>query len=471
MKILLVTAPGLRMMNPATLEPDLLPRKTWVPLGIASLAGALRAAGFEAVPMDLHDVGWEEVERVVAASGADVVGVSCFTFERANARRVAALSKKALPGATVVMGGPHATFFPHQIMADGAVDMVVLGEGERTMVSLAARLECGMAVGDVPGLVYRDGHAVRTTGVRERSGNLDAFPFPVVESFDLQDYKSPEIPPVFQNLPGTHVITSRGCPFTCRFCSVNRFFEGKWAFRSPDNVLDELEMLTGALGVRHVYFSDDLFSLRPGRVIDICRGIVDRGIEIAWMAETRVDCVDAGMLGWMRRAGCYRVYYGVESGSPDILRAMNKRFTPRQVAEAFELTHRAGIEPCCFLMVGYPGESPRTISETIELVNAIRPAALPTIGITTILPGTEIYELSKRQGLLTDDYWLTDAPPPLYTGEHDIDGLISLQMMLTRGVSPELYGQLRDMGFDEGFFRLRRLWMHDAGSRKDSETS
>jgi len=122
-------------------------------------------------------------------------------------------------------------------------------------------------------------------------------------------------------------------------------------------------------------------------------------------------------------------------------------------------------------MVGYPGESPRTISETIELVNAIRPAALPTIGITTILPGTEIYELSKRQGLLTDDYWLTDAPPPLYTGEHDIDGLISLQMMLTRGVSPELYGQLRDMGFDEGFFRLRRLWMHDAGSRKDSETS
>ncbi|QLA17459.1 B12-binding domain-containing radical SAM protein [Desulfolutivibrio sulfoxidireducens] len=469
MKILLVTPPGLRLMNPATLESDLLPPKTWVPLGIASLAGALRVAGFEAEPRDLHDAGWDEVERILAASGADVVGVSCFTFERGNARRTAALAKKVLPWATVVMGGPHATFFPHQVMADGNVDVVVLGEGELTMVSLAARLERGMALSDVPGIVHRDGPAVRTTAARARSENLDAFPFPVTEAFDLQDYKSPEIPPVFQDLPGTHVISSRGCPFTCRFCSVNRFFEGKWAFRSPLNVLDELEVLTGRLGVRHVYFSDDLFSLRPQRVIDICRGILDRGIEIAWMAETRVDCVDAGMLGWMRRAGCYRVYYGVESGSPAILRAMNKRFTPRQVAEAFDMTHRAGIEPCCFLMVGYPGESPRTISETVELVNAIRPAAMPTIGITTILPGTEIYELSKRQGLLTDDFWLSDAPPPLYTGEYDIDGLISLQMMLTRGVCPELYEQLCDMGFDEGYFRLRGMWASDAGSHEDPD--
>lgn len=471
MKILLVTPPGLRLMHPQTLEPDLLPQKTWVPLGIASLAGALRVAGFEAEPRDLHDAGWDEVERILAASGADVVGVSCFTFERGNARRTAALAKKALPGATVVMGGPHATFFPSQVMADGNVDAVVLGEGELAMVSLAARLERGAALGDVPGIVFREGPRLRATAARARSENLDVFPFPVTEAFDLNDYKSPEIPEAFRVLPGTHVITSRGCPFTCRFCSVNRFFEGKWAFRSPGNVLDELEVLTGRLGVRHIYFSDDLFSLRPQRVIDICRGILERGIEIAWMAETRVDCVNAEMLGWMRKAGCYRVYYGVESGSPDILRAMNKQFTPRQVADAFELTHRAGIEPCCFLMVGYPGESPQTISETIELVNAIRPAAMPTIGITTILPGTGIYELSKRQGLLTDDYWISDAPPPLYTGENDIDGLISLQMMLTRGVCPELYEQLCDMGFDEGYFQLRRMRSQHAAARMPADES
>jgi radical SAM superfamily enzyme YgiQ (UPF0313 family) len=108
-------------------------------------------------------------------------------------------------------------------------------------------------------------------------------------------------------------------------------------------------------------------------------------------------------------------------------------------------------------MVGNPGETPQTIIETVDLVNAIRPATMPTIGITTILPGTSLYELSKRQGLISDDYWLTDAVPPLYTGEYDVDGLIMLQLMLTKGINPELYEQLCEMGFDEGYFRLRRI--------------
>lgn len=168
------------------------------------------------------------------------------------------------------------------------------------------------------------------------------------------------------------------------------------------------------------------------------------------------------MLRWMRRAGCYRVYYGVESGSPAILRAINKRFTVLQVATAFDLTHNAGIEPCCFLMVGNPGETPQTISETVALMHAIRPATMPTIGITTILPGTELYDLSKGQGLLNDAYWLTDGAPPLYTGEYDVDGLIRLQMMLTQGICPELYERLCEMGFDAGYFRLREILSKNA---------
>lgn len=457
MKSLFLSPPGLRMMNPVTLEPDMLAPKTWVPLGIAALTSAMRAAGFEAGMADLHDAGWDEVEQLLAESDADVVGVSCFTFGRANAMRTAALARKVLPGATVVAGGAHATFFPEQVLAGGDVDVVVLGEGEATMVELAAALESGADLSSVPGIVYRQCGKTVATAHRPRTENLDVFPVPAYDTFDLSLYKSPEIPDIFQNLPGTHVITSRGCPFKCKFCSVNRFFDGSWSFRSPAHVVDELELLAEQYGVRHVYFSDDLFSLLPERVIEICKAIIDRRLEIVWMAETRVDCVDGEMLAWMRRAGCYRVYYGVESGSPKILRSINKRFTVDQVAEAFALTHGAGIEPCCFLMVGNPGETPHTIAETVDLVNAIRPATMPTIGITTILPGTELYELSKRQGLISDGYWLTDAAPPLYTGEYDVDGLIMLQLMLTRGISPELYEQLCEMGFDEGYFRLRRL--------------
>lgn len=457
MNILLLTPPARRLMNPATLEPDLLPAKSWVPLGIAYLAAALRAAGFEADLSDLHDADWEAVHNRLAASKADVVGISCFTFDRVNALRTAALARQALPDATVVMGGPHATLFPEQILGRGVVDIVVLGQGEATMVELAACLAQGGDLQDVAGIVFRRGEAFHATKPRPANDNLDGLAFPEYGSFDLTQYKSPEIPGQYHDLTGTHVISSRGCPYACHFCSVHHFFGGRWSSRTPGNVADELDWLVQEQGVRHVYFSDDLFTKSPQRTIGICREILERKLDLVWMAETRVDCVTPEVLHWMRRAGCYRIYYGVESGSPRILKAINKRFTVAQVVKAFALTHKAGIEPCCFLMVGNPGESPETIAETIAVIETIRPATMPTIGITTLLPGTRMYERAKAQGLISDAFWLTESPPPLYTGEHDSDDLIALQFQLTRGVCPEMVEELRALGFDEGFFQLRRL--------------
>lgn len=475
MKTLLLAPPATRLMNPATFAADLVPPKTWVPLGVASLAAALRADGFTAEYHDLHGCDWPLVENLLTESGPDLVGISCFTFGRGNAMRLAALSKRLLPEVPVVMGGPHATFFPDQVLADGDVDLVALGEGEVTMVELARRLTRSPVrrpvrerirnnkLDDVRGLAFLKDGEVFLTPPRESATDLDVFPFPAYDAFDLAEYKSPEIPPEYQSLTGTHVMTSRGCPFHCEFCSVHRFFKGKWAFRSPGDVADELEALAADRGVQHVYFSDDLFSLNPQRTIGICKEILDRKLDLVWMAETRVDCVDEEMLAWMRKAGCYRVYYGVESGSPRILKAINKGFTTAQVRRAFRMTHRAGMEPCCFLMVGNPGETPETIDETIELIREIRPGTSPIVGITTILPGTRQYELSKRQGLISDDYWRSDAPPPLYTGEYDVDDLIQLQIRLARGVCPEVYEQMRAMGLDDNYFRLRRMM----GNRHD----
>ena len=469
MKILFLTPPATRLMNPATFAPDLVPPKTWVPLGIASLASALRTSGFTAEYLDLHDYDWPFVEALLTESAPDMVGISCFTFGRGNAMRLAALSKRVLPEAPVVMGGPHATFFPAQVLGSGNVDLVVLGEGEITSVELARRLTegpdrrslreriQGRELDNVLGIAFlRDGR-VHQTPARESVTDLDVFPFPAYDAFDLDQYKSPEIPEQFLDLPGTHVMTSRGCPFKCEFCSVNRFFKGKWAFRSPESVADELEELMADKGVKHVYFSDDLFSLNQKRTIGICKEILDRKLDLVWMAETRVDCVNEEMLAWMRKAGCYRVYYGVESGSPRILKSVNKGFTTAQVRRAFDMTHRAGLEPCCFLMVGNPGETEETIDETIEFIQEIRPASSPIVGITTILPGTKQYELSKMQGLITDDFWMSDEAPPLYTGEYDVDDLIQLQIRLARGVCPEVYEQMRAMGMDDDYFRLRRM--------------
>ncbi len=444
-------------MNPMSLEADLKPSKTWVPLGIAYLAKSLCTSGFDVEFKDLHDYEWNEVEKLISDISPDLIGISCFTFGRIESLKAAALAKRVNPNITVVMGGPHASFFPEQILMNESVDIVVLGEGEVTIVELAGCLAEKENLDQIKGIAYKKNGRIYRNLPRPRVKTLDEFKFPAYDAFDINQYKSPEIPPQYSDLPGTHVITSRGCPFQCKFCSVNHFFNGKWAFRSPKNVVDEVEMLIHTLGVRHIYFSDDLFTLNHDRTIAICREILDRKLDFVWMAETRVDCVNEDMLYWMRKAGCYRLYYGVESGSPKILKLINKGFTVKQVQTAFKITHNAGIEPCCFLMVGNPGETPGTIFETVNLIFKIRPTALPIIGITTILPGTDQYELSKKQGIITDDYWLSDDPPPLYTGEYSVDDLIYLQMLLIKGICPELYAYLCEMGFDENYFHMRKI--------------
>ncbi len=469
MKIVLLTPPGPRMMNPLTLSEDMVPPKTWVPLGIAYLAGALRANGFDAELRDLHDYDWDEAAAYLDKTAADVVGISCFTFSRASSLRLASVAKQSPANPVVIMGGPHATLFPEQLLASKDVDIVVLGQGEQTIVSLAECLAEKKHPDRVNGIVYKNDSRLSWTAPRAPLPALDGLAFPAYEAFDLDQYKSPEIPERYSTVPGTHIISSRGCPFHCSFCSVNKLFQGTWAFRSPANVVDELEWLVTEKNLGHVYFSDDLFTLNQQRTVAICKEILARGLRIPWMAETRVDCVSKEMLAWMRKAGCYRVYYGVESGSPRILKNINKGFSVEQVRQAFAMTHAAGLEPCCFLMIGNPGESPETIMETIELVLAIRPATLPVMGITTLLPGTEQYSLAQKQRLIDDSYWLSDSPPPLYTGEHSVDDLIYLQMLLTKGICPELFEHLCQMGFDESYFRLRRMTSFSDGTGRNAQ--
>lgn len=457
MNVLLLTPPAPRLRNPATAEADMLPPKTWVPLGIAYLASALRADGVETHLRDLHDATMEDAAELLNRMQPDVVGISCFTYGRVNALHLASLARTVLPDALVVMGGPHATFFPEQMLANQAVDVVALGEGEETIVELVRCVVDGRTFEQVCGIAHRvNGEVVRTPS-RVRTTVLDGLAFPIYDSFDLTGYKSPDIPQEYLPLTGTHILTSRGCPFHCNFCSVNRFFEGRWAYRSPHNVADEIDELIDRLDVRHIYFSDDLFTLNRDRVIALCKEILDRRLHFVWMAETRVDMVDEDLLAWMRKAGCYRIYYGVESGSPKVLKAANKGFTPAHIRRAFKLTHEAGMEPCCFLMVGNPGETLETIEETVALVREIQPSTMPILGINTILPASAQYDHAKEVGLISDDYWISEENPPLYTAEHDVDDLIFLQMMLTKGIAPGLYEQMCEMGFDEKYFLMRRM--------------
>lgn len=457
MKILLVNPPADDILDPSEMRRR-KPDKTWVPLGIAYLGSRLSEAGYDVAVRDMHSYTWEDVKRTMTDIAPQVIGTSCFTMWRAGAVRTAALARECCPDAHIVFGGPHASLFPEQMFQLTPVDTVVIGEGETTMVELAGVLSRGEDRAQVKGIAYQvDGRVVKTEP-RPFVSDLDRLPFPDYRTFDLDEYKSPEIPPPYLALKGTHIISSRGCPFSCRFCSVNRFWGRKWRPRSPMNVVDELEWLYRDYDVRHVYFSDDIFTLDQDRVVEICREILRRKLEVVWMAETRVDCVGKEMLSAMRQAGCYRIYYGVESGSPTVLKKIGKGFTAGQVKKAFAATHEAGIEPSCFLMIGNPGESETTIDETAVLIKEIQPATMPIMGLTQLLPGSALYELGQSQGLINDDFWLTDRQAPFYTAEHDVEELIGLQFRLTKEIAPEMYQMLQSMGFNENYFKMRRLF-------------
>ena len=416
------------LVNP----PREVPQKAdFPPIGLAYICAVLKKEGISAGVLDACAFTWRKLAKLLAAKSPRIVGVPCWTLERACAFTTARLVRSVLPQARIVMGGHHATSFPQHMFAKASADAVVLGEGEVTMLALARTMLAGGDVASVRGIAYlRDGQ-VRCTGPRELVAELDSLPYPSYEEFDLDDYLGlPEV----SGRSGC-VITSRGCPQACVFCSGSVFWRRKWRARSAENVLGELQWLRDRHGVRNVIFFDDNFAVSKDRAMAICRGIIERKLQINWVASSHVTQVDGELLQWMRRSGCYRIDFGVESGSPRVLRDIRKGQTTEQIERAFRLAHEAGIKPRAFLVVGSPGESIRTVDETVALARRIRPYDSGAAGIMWVLPDTALYESAKAGGLLTDGTWLDTDETIYYTCEHNLAELEALRDRLIRGLA------------------------------------
>jgi radical SAM superfamily enzyme YgiQ (UPF0313 family) len=197
--------------------------------------------------------------------------------------------------------------------------------------------------------------------------------------------------------------------------------------KSPVKVLDEIKNLK-AIGVEHFMFADDTFLLDLGRVKDFCKMVIDNNISITWSSAGRVSPISQEVLGLMKKAGCFRIFFGVESGSPRILNNISKNITPDQILSAFSMTRKAGIDALAFIMAGNPGENDASISETIEIIKKCKPEGI-IAGLTQIFPGTGLEKLAKSKGGITDGYWLTNRYSPIYTCEHDA---LSLSLFLDR---------------------------------------
>ncbi len=397
-------------------------------VGLGYIGAVLKKEGYDASVHDMYFQSWQEVEATIKKGEPQIVGITCLTEGRQNAFKLARLIKSINSQIKVVLGGHHATYMWEQVLKNYQVDVIVIGEGEITFLELVKALEKGSDLNGVKGIAFRENGRLIKTPRRPEISDLDQVPYPLYRHFDFESYPNYRLKMAFEKRAADDmgryisIVTSRGCPANCLFCSTSNFWGRKWRPRSAENVLDEIEMLYKDYNARYINFADDAFTVDPERVIAICKGIVKRKLNIVWDCTTRVNFVSGEMLEWMKRSGCFFLSFGIESGCTSILKNINKRITIPQIETAFKLAKKAGLRTVAFIMVGNPGENEASIKETAALLDVIKPWQTGVV-VTMVFPGTALYDLAKQRGFIDDDYWLAERPPPYYTADHPIEQL------------------------------------------------
>ncbi|MBI2908528.1 MAG: B12-binding domain-containing radical SAM protein [Chloroflexi bacterium] len=383
------------------------------PLGISYVAAGLRAAGHEVTLLDCTFLDRDDAVRKASAVGAEVVGVYCMVTMLNDSLWFARQLRKQ--SRLLVAGGPLPTCDPLSFLAQ--FDVVVRGEAEQTMQDLLRAFQEGADLEGVAGIAYRRGTGgkpeVAFTVERSFAKDLDLIPFPARDLLPNQEYIQQTGKRYGYSI--TTVMSSRGCPYRCEFCS-NVVFGGSHRERSPGNVVDELEEAL-ALGYERISFADDVFTMNRDRVLRICEEIGRRGLRFRWECLGRVDSLDAPTAIRMKQAGCTRIYFGIESANEQVLKQMNKRITSQQARVAVEIAHQAGLEVGAFFILCYPGDTDDTVLETLRFATSL-PLDYVGLSMPYPLPGTALLERVKDRmnrdwrpdrNLITDQALIFDA--------------------------------------------------------------
>ncbi len=338
-------------------------------LGVGYLAAAARAHGHQVSFIDapLMDYELREAVAAVRATNPDVVGISVLTKLASSGYALADALKQEESSLPIVMGGAHVTsFYDHIFFECAAVDYLIPGEGEETLAELLDCLERNEDPMEVHGLILRgfDG-TCRITPVREYIKDLDALPHPVRDIYDNSRYIP--LPNQSRRLPATTIITSRGCPYgKCRFCYQGGKYASPYRRRSPENVIEEIQQLIDALGVREIVFWDDNFCINIKWITRFCDLLDENKLNIAWTVQGRVNTVTEAMLHRMAASGCYNIYFGFESGSQETLDFVQKGITLEQSRDAVRWAKQAGMEIRGSVILGLPDDTPEKAEQTIR---------------------------------------------------------------------------------------------------------
>jgi radical SAM superfamily enzyme YgiQ (UPF0313 family) len=382
------------------------------PLGVLYLGAVLRDYGVDVSALDQPAGGYtaEEVVRWVSREDPDVVGVSSIATSGRAAAHICEKVKEWNPNIIILVGNMHATFNARKLLSKySSVNIAVRGEGERTIVELASRLDNGGYLSEVRGITYRRGDAIVSNPDQPLIEDLDSIPFPDRKLLG-SDYHCMMVGANVAPKKFTSLVSSRGCMFKCRFCNCTQFVSNRWRARSAKNTLEELSLLAGD-GYRQLVFADDTFITNPKRAIEICRSMRREKMDFDFISEGRVDSCSYELLAEMAKAGCRIMYFGIECASQRMLDYYRKQATVEQAERAVRTAKSAGIDVVIgSFVVGGPDETREEVQSTFDFAKRI-PIDLPQYNVLKAYPGSQMWGELVADGVLNEEeYWETGVP-------------------------------------------------------------
>ncbi len=404
MKILLIYPPRNYHIYAATLHSDALDYEVgfYPPIGLLYIASYLEKhtdCEVQVIDAFTERLSHNQLQQRIVAENPDIVGIYTSTFYLFDSILAARNAKAIRNDIMVVLGGPHASLYPMECIALPEVDIAVKGDGEVAMDSIVKAIEQNRVDPDldrIPGVITKKNrdHFPPECKIAE----LDKLPFPARHLLDHTKYRSI----LAKRHPITTIISSRGCPYRCKFCS-NLESGQRVRFRSPGNVVDELAECVRRYGIRDFLFFDELFTLNKKRVIGICDEMIGRGLKIRWHCRSRADVLDEEMIGKMKKSGCRLIQFGIETGSPRLQKLINKNLDLDKVADTIRAAFNHGIYTYGNFMIGLPTETADETVATIELAKRLD-LDYAIFGIFAPLGGSEFYDEGLNQGRF-GDFW------------------------------------------------------------------
>jgi anaerobic magnesium-protoporphyrin IX monomethyl ester cyclase len=401
------------------------------PLGLAYVAAALEKAGFQVEMLDNYQLNKpiDYVKQEIKRLAPEIVGITCSSVTYQRCIETAKAVKEVLPSCKVVVGGWHPSYMPDSILQHPEVDYVVMGEGENAMVELATLITKGAedkAIASIPGVacIY-EGKTVKNAP--KIISDLDNVPYPARHLLPMHIYDRKIEYLSAQPVDVVNVI--RGCPYDCNYCETKKLWGHKCRAFSPPRVVDELEYMIKNYGSKGIYFIGDNFTINKKQTIELCHQIKERGLDLQWACDTRVDLIARDLLREMKDAGCKTIFFGIQSGSQRILDKLNTHTNLEQIVQALRLCRQERIHIACSFMLGIPGETFNDMNSTFKFAKKLDPDWC-TFYVFIACPDSNLYEEVLQMGLYDR---LEDFLAYVKTPEFDYKAVVEIQQRFQRG--------------------------------------